>query len=97
MRTAYFWPIYGEQDEICFPYSSDRNHANVAAILGDAFTGVLLTDGYSAYEQFAKQRADVIKAECWSHSRRHFERALNAEPQAAGQALEHIAGLYAVE
>jgi len=25
MKTGYFWPIYGELDEVCFPFSS--NHA----------------------------------------------------------------------
>ncbi|MFO7807816.1 hypothetical protein [Guyparkeria sp.] len=41
MRTAYFWRVYGEEDEICFPYSSNRNVNNVKAILGANLTGVL--------------------------------------------------------
>jgi hypothetical protein len=41
MRTAYFWPAYGEHHEICFPYASNRHLDNVKAILGANFTGVL--------------------------------------------------------
>lgn len=97
MRTAYFWPVYGEEDEICFPYASNRNFDNVKAILGAHFTGVLQSDGYGAYGRFEKQSEGVVHAECWSHTRRHFERALDAEPQAAGEALRQIRAFYAVE
>jgi transposase len=97
MRTAHFWPVYGEEDEICFPYASNRHFDNVRAILGTTFTGVLQSDGYAAYERFSARSDDVTHAECWSHTRRHFERALDAEPQAAGEALRQIRAFYAVE
>ncbi|TVP89448.1 MAG: IS66 family transposase [Thioalkalivibrio sp.] len=97
MRSAYFWPVYGEDDEICFPYASNRHFDNVKAVLGANFTGVLQSDGYGAYGRFEKQSEGVVHAECWSHTRRHFERALDAEPQAAGAALRQIRAFYAVE
>jgi transposase len=53
MRSAYFWPVYGEEDEICFPYASNRHFDNVEKILGANFTGVLQSDGYAAYERFS--------------------------------------------
>ena len=51
VRTAYFWPIYGEHDEICFVYYPDRSWGNVEDALGlkPPDGGVLLTDGYDAY------------------------------------------------
>lgn len=97
MRTAYFWPIYGEADEICFPYASNRRFGNVQTILGADFTGVLQSDGYAAYTRFTEYKTDVIHAGCWSHTRRHFEHALDAEPQAADEALQKIRAFYAVE
>ena len=97
MRTAYFWPVYGEEDEVCFPYASNRHFGNEKAILGANFTGVLQSDGYGAYGRFEQQSEDVIHAECWSHTRRHFERALDAEPQAADEALQQIRAFYTVE
>jgi transposase len=59
MRQAYFWPIDGEQDEIDFSYSSTRAHSHVPAMLGDDFTGTLLSDGYEAYASYAAQREKV--------------------------------------
>jgi transposase len=97
MRSAYFWPVYGEEDEICFPYASNRHFDNVEKILGAHFTGVLQSDGYAAYDRFSARSHAVTHAECWSHTRRHFERALDAEPQAAGEALRQIRAFYAVE
>lgn len=94
MRQAYFWPIYGEQNEIYFSYSSTRAHAHVPAMLGDDFAGTLLSDGYDAYASYAAQREKVIHAECWSHTRRCFEKAKDSEPEAVGTALAIIGQLY---
>jgi len=97
MRIAYFWPIHGEDHEICFPYASNRRFDNLKTILGEHFTGVLQSDGYGAYGWYGQQSEGVIHAECWAHTRRYFERALDAEPQAAGEALRQIRAFYAVE
>ncbi|NIR32268.1 MAG: transposase, partial [Gammaproteobacteria bacterium] len=37
--------------------------------------------------------AKVIHAECWSHTRRGFEAALDAEPQSAREALALIGAI----
>ena len=34
MKAAYFWPIYGELDEICFKFYPDRMAKNVEHALG---------------------------------------------------------------
>lgn len=39
----------------------------------------------------------MTHANCWAHARRKFEAALQADPKAAGQALELIGQLYRVE
>ena len=61
MKQAYFWPIYGEQDEVCFTFSTDRKMQQIEKYLSD-FKGTLLTDGYKAYEQFQKNIPDIIHA-----------------------------------
>ena len=53
MRAAYFWPVYGEDDEIVFHYAPTRAHEHVEAFLGN-FSGTLLSDGYAAYAAFAR-------------------------------------------
>ncbi len=93
MRQAYFWPLYGDLDEIVFAYTSSRQHACVEDIIGD-YRGTLLSDGYAAYERYAESREDVTHAQCWSHSRRYFERALDAETASAEEALALIGALY---
>jgi len=98
MRTGYFWPIYGELDEICFPFHGSRSADFVTHALGltAAVGSVLLTDGYAAYQRYA-EKIGITHAQCWSHSRRGFFDALNAEPAGAAAALEQIKALYAIE
>jgi transposase len=98
MQTGYFWPVYGEEDEVCFPFHPSRSADFIASALGlkAAVGSVLLTDGYAAYERYA-QKTGITHAQCWSHSRRGFFEALNAEPTGAACALEQIKAMYAVE
>ena len=93
MNKAFFWPIYGDQDEVAFTFSSTRKHSHVAQTLKD-FNGTLLTDGYAAYKQYAAKTQGVTHAQCWVHARRYFEKAQKAEPVAVALALELIGQLY---
>jgi len=93
LNTAYFWPIYGEQDEICFTFSLSRGTQHVIEQLGE-FDGTLITDGYGAYEKFSKQNQLMTLAQCWVHCRRYFEQAKDMEPEASAIALALIGKLY---
>ncbi len=94
LRQAYFWPVYGEADEIAFSYSPSRASKHVREVLGDSFEGVLVSDGNEAYARYARTRETVTHAECWAHTRRYFERAKEAEPRAVSEALAIIGALY---
>ncbi len=98
MKGGYFWPVYGERDEVCFPFFDSRKAACVEQALGlsAAEGAVLLSDGYSAYARYA-EKTGLTHAQCWSHTRRKYFEAQQAEPQAAAQALEMIGALYRVE
>jgi hypothetical protein len=98
MQTGYFWPVYGELDEVCFPFHPSRSADFVRSALGrdHGADSVLLTDGYAAYECYAKKYG-ITHARCWSHSRRGFFNALQAERTGAAEALEQIIALYAIE
>ena len=98
MRAGYYWPVYGEHDEVCFPYFDSRQHRNVIELLGDKPVEgtVLFSDGYAAYSRYA-DKTGVTHAQCWSHMRRNFFDALNAGPQAADEALRLIGKVYEVE
>jgi transposase len=96
MKTGYFWPIYGDKDEIVFLFSPSRATAVVSEALKD-FAGILLTDGFKVYERFAEKVSTVIHAQCWVHARRYFDKAKDNEPVLSNQALDIIGALYKVE
>ena len=98
MKGGYFWPIYGERDEICFVFHESRKRQHVEQTLGkDPPPGsVLLSDGYNAYAHYA-QKCGLTRAQCWAHARRKFFDARRIEPERADQALAMIGKLYAVE
>lgn len=98
MNTGYFWPLYGEEDEVCFPFHTSRAGAHVRATLGLAQKAgtVLLTDGYAAYQRYA-EKSGVTHALCWAHARRAFFEAQDAEPEAIADVLAVLQNLYAVE
>lgn len=96
MKTGYFWTFYGDQDDMAFIFAPGRSGVVVEPRLKD-YDGVLLTDGYGEYDRLCKKYPAITHAQCWTHSRRYFIRAEDAEPQAAKEALNLIAPLYKVE
>ncbi|EQD55211.1 transposase IS66, partial [mine drainage metagenome] len=65
MKTGYFWPVYGEHDEVCFPFFPSRAQVHVEKLLGlsRAAGSVLLSDGYTAYASYAK-KTGLTHAQC---------------------------------
>jgi len=97
MKTGYFWPIYGEQDEVCFPFFPSRGSHHVHTALGLLGRDrVLLTDGYAAYKKYA-DKIELTHAQCWVHCRRYFVEALEGDPTTVEIALKKIAVLYEIE
>ncbi len=95
MQATWYWPIYGEDDEICFTWSASRGSAHIERVL-EGFEGVLLSDGYGAYDRYARAKARITQAQCWAHTRRYFERAGPGDG-AAQEALRLIGALYRIE
>ena len=96
MQKAWFWPVYGERDEVAFTLSLTRSTRHIEPLLKD-FEGVLLTDGYGVYDSYCKKHPEITQAQCWVHTRRYFDKAKDDEPQAANHALELIGKLYRIE
>jgi transposase len=50
MKIAYFWPVYGEHNEVCFPFVPSCEGESVERALGVEHAPglVILTDGYAA-------------------------------------------------
>ena len=97
LKQAWFWPLYGDGDEVVFTYSASRSRQHIEKILKEDFKGTLISDGYAAYASYAKQNKKMTHAQCWVHSRRTFIEAESQEPGAVREALDYIAALYRIE
>jgi len=93
MKRGYFWPIYGHRNEVAFIFSPSRARRVIEDSLED-YDGVLQTDGYEAYASYAKRVNGIVHAGCWSHTRRHFLKAEQLEPELTQSAITRIANLY---
>jgi transposase len=96
--TGYLWAVLGRNLDgspvgVSFHYAPGRHHA-VAKELLEEVTGVVLTDGYPAYERLFENRPDVVHAACWAHARRKFMDALETGYREANEPLKLIAKLY---
>ena len=98
LKATFYWPVYGEGDEVCFPWFPSRAAEHVYRALGrtPAQGAVLLSDGYQAYKQYA-EKTGIRHAQCWAHTRRGLFEAQAIEPEVTGEGLQHIGALYAVE
>jgi len=97
MKQGWLWPMLGEQGDIAFHYAASRGAAVVREVLGEHYQGVLQTDGYQVYAQYAASRPACTHALCWAHTRRAFLKAEAIDPKPVAQALEMIRALYAIE
>ncbi len=81
---------------VAYVYAPDRKAERPITHLA-GFKGILQVDGYAGYRVLA-ERGDVQLAFCWSHVRRRFYELAAAGPAPiASEALQRIAGLYAIE
>jgi transposase len=103
-KTGQLW-AYARDDRpwggsdppgVAYVYAPDRKAERPIAHLA-GFKGILQVDGYGGYRPLT-ERGDVQLAFCWAHVRRRFYELATAGPAPiASEALERIAGLYAVE
>ena len=93
---GYFWAKNVPSRAMVFKWIPNRRHENVAPLV-DGFSGVLQSDGYAAYGNYAKGRDGIRLAACWAHVFRKFRDALSEEPVLAKKAMAAIAKLYELE
>ena len=96
LHQGFFWPLYGDKDEVAFPYGATRALTQAQEILGE-FAGTLVTDGYGVYSRYTSKVTGVSHATCWAHTRRKFIEADSLDPRRCQKALEYIRVLYEIE
>ncbi len=95
-HQAYLWQYSAPGGEVVFDFRMGRGREGPARVLKD-FTGILQTDGYTAYDQCGG--GGVRRAACWAHARRGFVEALKLHPddRDSEAVLRLISELFAVD
>jgi transposase len=83
-------------DAVFYRISESRSAEAAKQIVGD-FKGVIVCDGYGAYESLSRAGPGLMLAHCWAHVRRKFVEIENFYPVEAGEILDLIGRLYAVD
>ncbi len=94
---GYLWVFLAPEKAVLFEWHTGRGSNCLNEMLHD-YTGVVQSDGYSAYNAFLKNNptATIELAACLAHARRKFYDARN-ESAFAAQIVREIGKLYAIE
>ncbi len=94
-RRGHLWLYRDLAGRCVFDFTESRARDGPARVLAD-FRGYLQADAYGVYDAFFVP-GGPIEVGCWAHARRKFVAAETSDPQLAGEAIERIAKLYAIE
>lgn len=95
-RQGYLCGYSRPADNVYYRWSPSRSHQNVTAFL-EGYEGLLQSDAYDAYIQFAARNEGVTLIGCMAHARRKFYDAQDQHPRESALVLKLIARLYRVE
>jgi transposase len=83
-------------DAVAYTILESRSQEAARHVL-NGYGGIVLADGYGAYDALARAGPRFTLAHCWAHVRRKFVEAEPHYPAPCGEALALIGQLYAVE
>jgi len=92
-----WWAWCLATDDSVFYRIVDSRSAEAGRKLVGDFKGVIVCDGYGAYESLSRAGPGLVLAHCWAHVRRKFVEIENFYPVEAGEILDLIGQLYAVD
>ena len=95
MKSGYFFPMLGDQDEIYFQFSGSKSYDALTEIL-EGYNGILKTDGNPIYTKYCEQN-NLQLSNCLAHTRRKFEEAQELDKKLVSEALQGIQKLYEIE
>lgn len=96
-HLGYMWAVFDPILKLpFFFYRKGRDHLGAKELLKN-FTGVLQSDGFSAYETLNRRLDELSLMNCMAHVRREFFEARSNDADRAQTALTLIQLLYAVE
>jgi transposase len=94
-KRWWAWSVTRE-DAVAYSILETRSQEAARQVL-NGYGGIVIADGYGAYDALARAGPPFTLAHCWAHVRRKFIEAEPHYPEPCGQVLELIGQLYAVE
>lgn len=103
--TGYLWVVYNPVRNISyFAWRTSRGATSLESIVPEDWRGIIQSDGYKAYDSFAKARGEKVAggsapiqlAGCMAHARRKFYEA-KVEGEDPQWMLLQMQKLYAIE
>ena len=94
-KKYWVWCLSSEQS--VFYRIFDNRAKGAAESLLSGYQGIVLADGYGAYQALARAGPGFTLAHCWAHARRKFVEIEEYYPQPVREILDLIGELYAVE
>jgi transposase len=96
-NTSKWWTWCVASDDMAvYRISRSRSHKAAEKVLG-GFEGIVMTDGYKAYETLERNEDHLQLAHCWAHVRRKFLDAEDAYPELSEHAVKQIKKLFKIE
>ncbi len=99
-KGAAKWWVWcvASTDSVFYTIQRRRNAKAAKELLGN-FNGLMISDGYTAYDSFLKDipAGQVIHAHCWAHVRRKFLEAEQSYPDQTETPLRCINALFSIE
>lgn len=96
-ETSRWWVWCVTSGEAVFYQLLGTRSAKAARSVLSGYRGIVLCDGYAAYEALARAGPQITLAHCWAHVRRKFIDVEPHYPRACGEILQLIGQLYRVE
>jgi len=93
---GWLWVISRPGGDVVFDWRLSRRHDELNTLLAD-YKGILQSDAYQAYPNYAENHEGVIWVGCWAHARRKFNEAQPEAPKATRVILKLIARMYRLE
>jgi transposase len=93
--TWWAWCL-ATNDAVFYDIHRQRSSKAAQAML-NGFEGVLITDGYSAYDAVQRAGPGITHAFCWAHVRRKFLEAEAAYPDKVQAPIQWIGKLFEIE
>lgn len=94
-KRWWVWSVTRE-DAVIYRALPSRSQEAARHVL-NGYRGIVVADGYAAYDALARAGPSLTLAHCWAHVRRKFVKAEPHFPDPCREILDLIGQLYAVE